>query len=73
MVGKSLKKMGQVIQQIKGKASCFIDNAEMEFIMPENQAQEYVTLRCPLPECKILYQIPVDQLNKKIRLTLDII
>lgn len=60
--------------QIKGKAYCFMHNdAEMEFIMPDTQTQDFVTLRCQIPECGILFQVPVDQLQKKIRLTLDIL
>lgn len=55
---------------IPGRVKCFQDEGEMEFIMPDSQTQDYISFRCQI--CRIIYQIPVSEVDKRIRVSLEI-
>jgi hypothetical protein len=56
---------------VKGSILCLFDNAEMEFIMPENFNTMYIHFTCPV--CGVIYMIPSGEVGKRIRMSATLI
>jgi hypothetical protein len=51
------------VQALKTPIKCFLDDTDMEFIMPENQGKEMLSFLCP--KCYIVYEIPIQLVRDK--------